>query len=120
MQSEGEMQVVGTVGGLLILGFVDTGAFWKTLVEASTVQSIMPRQRWDVDAFYDPDGGSGKMYTRIAATIQVNYPLFFPHHISSNAPYLRERTISLDIAPRQWTLLIPSVKMLTTAHAPVL
>ena len=50
---------------------VDRVDFWETLVEGRTVQSIVPRQRWDMDAFYDPDGGSGKMYTRIAATIQV-------------------------------------------------
>ena len=50
----------------------DKVKFWGTLVEGRTVQSIVPRQRWDVDAFYDPDGGSGKMYTRIAATIQVS------------------------------------------------
>ena len=41
-------------------------------MEAKTVQSIVARQRWDVDAFYSPEGGAGLMYTRTAALVKVS------------------------------------------------
>lgn len=37
------------------------------------MQSIVPLERWDMDGFYDPQGTAGKLYTRIAAFVQVNF-----------------------------------------------
>ena len=36
------------------------------------MQSQVPRQRWDVDSFYDPDGSASKIYTRFAALASVS------------------------------------------------
>lgn len=54
-------------------GCLGSGAetFWDGLLQSRTMQSVVPLERWDVDALYDPDGGSGKMYTRIAAFASV-------------------------------------------------
>lgn len=36
------------------------------------MQSQVPLQRWDVDAMYDPEGGSGRLYTRLGAFVPVS------------------------------------------------
>ncbi|HZN17320.1 MAG TPA: beta-ketoacyl synthase N-terminal-like domain-containing protein, partial [Micromonosporaceae bacterium] len=41
------------------------GAFWGLLERGGDAVGEVPRERWDVDAFYDPDPDApGKMYTR--------------------------------------------------------
>lgn len=45
------------------------------MVEGRTVQSIVARQRWDMDALYNPDGGPNKIYTRMAALVEVSLRL---------------------------------------------
>ena len=51
---------------------VDSGRFWQQLVQEETVQAVTPLQRWSVDGIYNPEGGPGKVYTRLAAFIEVS------------------------------------------------
>src|SRR5437764_1230595 len=40
-------------------------AYWRLLHDGVDAISEVPRDRWDIDAFYDPDPDApGKMYTR--------------------------------------------------------
>jgi acyl transferase domain-containing protein len=41
-------------------------AFWRLLMDSVVTDTEVPRQRWDVDAFYHPDGTAGSMNTRRA------------------------------------------------------
>src|SRR5829696_10244869 len=46
-------------------GITSPEAFWILLSEGTDAVSEVPADRWDVDAFYDPDpDAAGKMYTR--------------------------------------------------------
>ncbi len=46
-------------------GVVDADSFWTMLAEGRDAIGEMPRERWDVDALYDPDPEApGKMITR--------------------------------------------------------
>lgn len=38
--------------------------FWQNLIDGVDSVVDIPENRWDVDRFYDPDGGPGKMATR--------------------------------------------------------
>jgi acyl transferase domain-containing protein/acyl carrier protein len=44
---------------------VDLDSYWELLEQGGNAVSEVPRDRWDVDAYYDPDPEApGKMYTR--------------------------------------------------------
>ncbi len=62
-------------------GVVDTESFWRVLVEGRDTITEVPPERWDVDAWYDPDPKAlGKMYTRwggFVDNIDTFDPLFF-------------------------------------------
>ncbi|MEO8972327.1 MAG: type I polyketide synthase, partial [Ktedonobacteraceae bacterium] len=46
-------------------------AFWQLLRQGKDALSVIPAERWDVDAFYDPDPAAhGKMYTRYGCFVQ--------------------------------------------------
>src|SRR4051794_30789171 len=46
-------------------GARDKDAYWRLLIEGVDAISEVPRARWDVDAYYDPDPETpGKMSTR--------------------------------------------------------
>ena len=46
-------------------------AFWRLLREGVDTVTEVPRDRWDVDAYYDPDPDApGKMYTRHGAFLE--------------------------------------------------
>ena len=46
-------------------GAVDPAAYWRLLRDGVDAVGEVPPERWDVDAFYDPDPEApGKMYTR--------------------------------------------------------
>jgi acyl transferase domain-containing protein len=46
-------------------GSIDPDAYWELLENSRDAVGEIPRDRWNVDAFYDPDpGASGKMYCR--------------------------------------------------------
>src|SRR5438045_3687984 len=58
---------IAVVGlGCRFPGDADTPeAFWKLLVAGRDAIRETPRERWDVDALFDPDPDApGKMYTR--------------------------------------------------------
>src|SRR5205823_4996833 len=49
-------------------GASDPEAFWRLLRDGASGVSEVPADRWDVDAYYDPDPEAPqKMYTRRAA-----------------------------------------------------
>jgi acyl transferase domain-containing protein len=51
--------------GCRLPGAVDQDAFWALLREGRDAVEEIPSERWDVDAFYDPNPDvPGKMYTR--------------------------------------------------------
>ena len=46
-------------------------AFWKNLLEGRDAVTVIPRSRWDIDLYYDPDHETpGKMSTRWGAFIE--------------------------------------------------
>ncbi len=47
-------------------GAPDKDAFWRLLMDGVVTDTEVPLQRWDIDAYYDPDGGAGSMNTRRA------------------------------------------------------
>ncbi|HUG84337.1 MAG TPA: polyketide synthase, partial [Euzebya sp.] len=47
-------------------------AFWDLLAGGRSAVTEVPRERWDVDAYYDPRPGTpGKMYTRHGAFLDA-------------------------------------------------
>ena len=49
-------------------GAPDAGAFWRLLRDGVDAVREVPEDRWDIDAYYDPDPDApGKMYTRHGA-----------------------------------------------------
>ncbi len=76
------MEPIAIIGiGCRFPGAKDPEAFWQLLSNGVDVITEVPRDRWDVDAFYDPEPGTpGKMYTRYGGFIdQVDHfdPSFF-------------------------------------------
>ncbi|HEX8967761.1 MAG TPA: polyketide synthase, partial [Chloroflexota bacterium] len=52
-------------------GADDPDAFWRVLANGVDAVREVPPERWDVDAFYDPDPAApGKMYTRAGGFIR--------------------------------------------------
>jgi hypothetical protein len=41
------------------------------MVAAATLQGLVPRERWDVDALYSTEAESGMSYARFGAFLQV-------------------------------------------------
>ncbi|NPC83904.1 polyketide synthase, partial [Pyxidicoccus fallax] len=60
-------------------GANDAESFWKLLREGVDAVQEVPRSRWDIDAYYDPDPSApGKMYTRNGAFLE-GADLFDPY-----------------------------------------
>lgn len=52
-------------------GVHDADSFWRLLVEGVDAIREVPRERWDIDAFYDPDPDApGKMITRCGGFLE--------------------------------------------------
>ncbi len=52
-------------------GAADPEAFWRLLRDGVDAVTEIPRERWDVDAFYDPDPeAAGKIYVRHGAFLE--------------------------------------------------
>src|SRR6185503_772073 len=50
----------------------DPETFWRALRDGVDAVGEVPRGRWDIDAYYDPDPDApGKMYTREGAFIDA-------------------------------------------------
>ena len=47
-------------------GAPDKDAFWRLLMDGVVTDTEVPSQRWDIDAYYHPDGVAGSMNTRRA------------------------------------------------------
>ncbi len=97
-------------------GVIDPESFWRLLDEGIDAVTEMPRERWDVDALYDPDPEvPGKMMTRqggFVANIDQFDPDFFgitPREAVKIDPQQRllvetswEALESAGIAPDRW------------------
>ena len=46
-------------------GAPDKDAFWRLLMDGVVTDTEVPSQRWDIDAFYHPDGGTPVVQTAI-------------------------------------------------------
>lgn len=52
-------------------GAKDPKAFWQLLRSGTSAISEVPKERWDIDRYYDPEPGTpGKMYTRYGGFIE--------------------------------------------------
>ncbi|MGD0283948.1 MAG: beta-ketoacyl synthase N-terminal-like domain-containing protein [Dissulfurispiraceae bacterium] len=63
---EAKSEPVAIIGmGCRFPGADNTESFWRLLENGTDAVSEVPRARWDIDTFYDPDPDKpGKMYTR--------------------------------------------------------
>ena len=69
-QSQQPIAIVG-VGLRLPGGAHDEASFWQLLANGVDAVTEIPRERWDVDAYYDADPDvPGKMYTRHGAFLR--------------------------------------------------
>src|SRR6478752_3377622 len=51
-------------------GAADAGEFWQLLADGRDAVSVVPRERWDADEFFDPDPDApGKMVARRAGFV---------------------------------------------------
>lgn len=73
----GDVKPVGSPSSFAIVGYAarfpgapDTDGFWDVLREGRDAISDVPRDRWDVDEFFDPEPGTpGKVVTRRAGFV---------------------------------------------------
>ena len=82
----------------------DLDAYWNLLNDGVDAISEVPRERWDVDAYYDPDPEApGRMYCRFGgfSTTSTSSIRRFPHHAarserdgSAAAPVARSQSRS--------------------------
>ena len=90
-------------------GADNPNAFWQLLRDGVDAISEVPKDRWDIDAYYDPNAETqGKMYTRYGGFIE-QLDEFDPHFFGM-AP--RE---ALTLDPQQRLLLEVSWEALEQA-----
>ena len=66
-RASGAMTPIAVVGiDCRFPGAPDKDAFWRLLMDGVVTDSEVPSQRWDIDAYYHPDGVAGSMNTRRA------------------------------------------------------
>jgi acyl transferase domain-containing protein len=80
-------------------GVTSPEEFWRLLREGTDAVADVPRERWDIDAYYDPDpDAAGKMYTRRGGFLDA-IDGFDPRHFAITP----REAISMD--PQQRLLL---------------
>ena len=83
-------------------GANDTRSFWRLLAEGRDAITEVPRDRWDVDAYYDADPeADGKMYTRFGGFIDgadTFDPMFFGISPREAAAMDPQQRILLEVA----------------------
>ncbi len=93
-------------------GADNAGAFWSNLRDGIDSITEIPRDRWDIDAFFDPDPEApGRMYSRHGGF--VSRPDCFDAHFFGIAP---REALSLD--PQQRLLLEVAWEALEDAAIP--
>ncbi|HEX8189594.1 MAG TPA: SDR family NAD(P)-dependent oxidoreductase, partial [Pyrinomonadaceae bacterium] len=73
-----DIAVVGMSGRFP--GALDVGEFWENLRAGACAVTEVPRERWDVQAYYDPRGGPGKSPCKwggFLSGVDLFDPLFF-------------------------------------------
>ena len=95
-QAAAPVAIVGI--GVRMPGMTGRGpdAFWRMLRDGVDAISEVPSDRWDVDAYYDPDGGPGKMTTRWGG--------FMPEVDKFDAPFF-------GISPREAERMDPQQRL---------
>src|SRR5262245_1539413 len=95
----GQNEPVAIVGlGCRVPGASDPEGFWRILSGGIDAIGEIPRDRWDVDAFYDPDPDApGKMYVRRGGFLN-EIDRFDPHFFG--------------ISPREAATLDPQQRLL--------
>ena len=99
-QASGSGEPIAIIGiGVRMPGMNGRGpdAFWQMLHEGVDGVIEVPPQRWDADAFYDPDGGPGKMVTKWGG--------FLPEVDKFDAPFF-------GISPREARRMDPQQRLL--------
>jgi malonyl CoA-acyl carrier protein transacylase len=90
-------------------GADDPDAFWQLLIQGMDAITEVPPDRWDIDAFYDPDPHApGKMSTRYGGFVRQLYE-FDPHFFGLSP----REAVTLD--PQQRLLLEVSWEALEQA-----
>lgn len=93
-------------------GARDPESYWRLLRDGVDAVREVPRERWDVDAFYDPDPDApGKMYARHGAFLD-GVDRFDPHFFGVSA----REAVSMD--PQQRLLLEVAWEALENAGQP--
>lgn len=81
-------------------GASSPAAFWELLLKGHDAICEVPKERWDVEAYYDPDPqATGKTYTRSAGFLTTPVDGFDPHFFGISP----REALSLD--PQQRLLL---------------
>src|SRR4051794_6537756 len=83
-------------------GINDTRSFWRLLAEGRDAITEVPRERWNVDAYYDADpDAEGKMYTRFGGFMDgadTFDPFFFGISPREAAAMDPQQRILLEVA----------------------
>ncbi len=68
MQGENVMLATSEIAGVSCRFPVDTNGlegFWDTVTERGDVQRVVPAERWDMDAVYNPEVVPGKSFVKV-------------------------------------------------------
>src|ERR1035438_655537 len=103
MKSKPRNEPIAVVGmACRFPGGRNAGEFWDFLARGGNAVTEIPPERWDVDAYYDPDpDAKGKMYTRCGAFLS-DFDHFSPGFFG--------------ISPREAQFMDPQQRQLLEVH----